>query len=150
MPQLEKNYIQTGKVKYVLRDHPLEAIHKQAFKAAEAARCAGDQGKYWEMHDKIFANQKSLDLKGLADDAQALGLDMTQFQECLDNGKYAPQVRKDLADGNQATVRGTPSFFLGLTDPNDPKKFQATRQLRGAEGYSVFQFHIDAILSGEK
>ncbi len=147
MPQIEKQYIQTGKVKYVLRDFPIEAIHKHAFKAAEAARCAGEQGKFWEMHDRIFANQKSLDPTGLTDNAHALGLDMTQFQPCLDSGKYAALVRKDLADANQAGVHGTPAFFLGLTDPNDPKKFRATTQIRGAEGYSGFQANIDGLLS---
>ncbi len=147
MPQLEKEYIQTGKVKYVLRDLPLEAIHKHAFKAAEAAHCAGDQGKYWEMHDRIFANQKSLDPTGLADNAQALGLDMTQFQQCLDSGKYAAQIRKDLADANVAGVHGTPGFLLGLTNPNDPKKFRATSQIRGAEAYSGFKLNIDGLLS---
>ena len=101
------------------------------------------------MHDRIFANQKALDPKGLADNAQALGLDMTQFRSCLDSGKYAAQIRKDLADANVAGARGTPAFFLGLTDPNDPKKFRATRQIRGAECISGFKFNIDALLSGE-
>src|SRR5438874_4471464 len=129
MPQLEKDYIKTGKVKYVLRDFPIEAIHKQAFKAAEAARCAGEQGKFWEMHDAIFNNQRALDPAGLTEQAKTVGLDMAKFQPCLEEGKHAAAIRKDLADANQYGVRGTPHFLLGLTDPNDPKKFKSTRQI---------------------
>lgn len=149
MPQIEKDYIKTGKVKYIVRDYPIESIHKQAFKAAEATWCAGEQGKYWEMHGRLFADSKTLDAKGLVDNAKALGLDMAKFQPCLDDGKYAAHIRKDLADANVLGVRGTPAFFLGLTDPNDSKKIRATRQIRGADGYSGFQANIDALLSGE-
>ena len=149
MPLIEKDYIKTGKVKYIVRDFPLEAIHKQAFKAAEATRCAGEQGKYWEMHERLFADPKALDPKGLSDSAQALKLDMSKFQPCLDSGKYAAAIRKDMADANPLGVRGTPAFFLGLADPSDPKKFKATRQIRGADAFSGFQANIDALLSGD-
>ena len=149
MPQLEKDYIQTGKVKYVIREYPIESIHKQAFKAAEAARCAGDKGKYWEMHDKIFANQGAMSPKDLVDHAQTLGLDVASFQQCLDSGRYAAKVRKDLGDANLAGVRGTPSFFLGLTEPND-SKITAVRSIRGAESFSGFQAIIDSVLGEQK
>jgi protein-disulfide isomerase len=65
LPRLMTEYVKTGKVKYVLRDFPLEPIHPLAFKAAEAARCASDQGKYWEMHDRLFSNQQALGPKDL-------------------------------------------------------------------------------------
>ncbi len=149
MPQIEKDYITTGKVKYVVRDFPLEAIHKHAFKAAEATHCAGDQAKYWEMHDQIFANQKSLDPTGLSDKAQALGLDMTQFQQCLDSGKYAAKIREGLAEGQKAGVRGTPAFFLGLAEPNDPK-VKVQRMISGAQAFSSFQAAIDSLLEPSK
>src|SRR5207247_198291 len=86
--------------------HPSEAIHGDAFKAAEAAHCAGEQGKYWEMHDRLFANQRALGGAQLPVHAQALGLTAQAFGECLDSGKYAAEIRKDLEDGQKAGVRG--------------------------------------------
>lgn len=149
MPQIEQEYIKTGKLKYVVRDFPLEAIHKEAFKAAEAAHCAGEQGKYWEMHDRLYSNQRALGPKDLPQHAQALGLDVPKFQQCLESGKHAARIRKDLEEGQQAGVTGTPGFFLGLTEPNDPR-VKVLRVLKGAQPYSSFKNTIDALLSSPK
>jgi protein-disulfide isomerase len=73
LPQLDREYIQTGKVKYVFRDFPLSS-HKQAFKAAEAANCAGEQGKFWQMHARLFENQGALSVENLSRYAQSLDL----------------------------------------------------------------------------
>jgi len=147
-PQIEKDYIQSGKVKYVLRDFPIESIHPLAFKAHEAANCAGEQGKYWEMNGRLFANQKAMSPKDLSDHAQALALDMPKFQQCLDSGKYAAKIRKDLADGQKAGVQGTPSFFVALTEPNDGM-VKAVRIIRGAQPYAAFREAIDSLLSAQ-
>jgi protein-disulfide isomerase len=149
LPQIEKEYIKTGKVKYVVRDFPLEAIHKDAFKAAEAAHCAGEQGKYWEMHDRLFANQRALGPKDLPQHAQALGLDVSKFQQCLESGKHAARIRKDLEDGRRAGVTGTPGFVLGVTEPNDPK-VKVLRVIKGAQPYTSFRDAIESILSSQK
>jgi len=149
LPQIEKEYIATGKLKYVVRDFPLEAIHKDAFKAAEAAHCAGDQGKFWEMSARLFANQRALGPKELPQYAQALGLDVPKFQQCLDSGKYAARIRKDLADGQRAGITGTPGFLFGLTVPNDPK-VKVLRVIKGAVPYASFKDTIDSLLSSQK
>ena len=149
LPQLEREYISGGKVKYVFRNFPIESIHPQAFKAAEAANCAGEQGKYWEMHDRLFANQNALGLKDLPNHAKALILEMPKFQECLDSGKHAAKIRKDLADGQKAGVQGTPSFFVALTEPNDGM-VKAVRIIRGAQPYAAFKQAIDSLLSTQK
>ena len=149
MPQIEREYIKTGKLKYVARDFPLEAIHKEAFKAAEAAHCAGEQGAYWEMHTRLFANQRALGTKDLPQHAQALGLNVPKFQQCLDSGKHAARIRKDLADGQQAGVTGTPGFFIGVTKPNDPT-VKVLRVLKGAQPYASFKDAIDSLLSPQK
>ena len=149
MPQIEREYIKTGKLKYVARDFPLESIHPLAFKAAEAAHCAGEQGKYWEMHSRLFENQRALSLKDLPQHAQALGLDAPKFQQCLESGKYASRIRKDLADGQKAGITGTPGFFLGVTEPNDPK-VKALRVLKGAQPYASFKDAIDSLLSSQQ
>ena len=145
-PQLEKEYIQTGKVKYVFRDLPLESIHKNAFKASEAAHCAGEQGKFWEMHDRLFANQNSLEPAMLTAHAQAIGVDSKKFQACLDAGKYAADIRKDIADANRLGITGTPTTVIGMTQPNDPK-IKVLRVIRGAQGYNAFKAAFDELLA---
>ena len=149
MPQIEKDYIETGKVKYVVRDFPLESIHQNAFKAAEASHCAGDQGKYWEMHERLFANQQTLSPSDLAGHAEALGLDTAKFGACLESGKFAAAIRKDIADGQQAGVTGTPAFFLGMTESNDGK-VKALRRITGAQAYTGFKAAIDSLLTEQR
>lgn len=99
------------KVLFVYRDFPL-TIHQNAFQAAEAADCAGDQGKYWEMHDLLYNNQNNLDLKNLKEFALRLGLDSTRFNDCLDSEKFKSEVQYDLDDGIQYQVDSTPTFFV--------------------------------------
>jgi protein-disulfide isomerase len=100
-----------GEIKFVFRNFPLSG-HQYAQKAAEAAEAAGAQGKFWEMHDKMFENQNALDVASLKQYAADLGLDTKQFNEDLDSGKYADAVKKDLADGQTVGVQGTPAFFV--------------------------------------
>ena len=128
----------------MLLDLPLESIHKQAFKAAEATHCAGDQGKYWEMHDRLFANPKALE--PFAGHAGAIGLDLVSFNQCLENGTHVKAIRKSMAEANKVTT-GTPAFVLGLTDPNDPKKVTGISFIRGAQPIAAFESNIDTALS---
>lgn len=149
VPQLMKEYVSTGKLKYVFRDYPIESIHPQAFKAAEAARCGGEQGKFWEMHDILFDNQKQLQRADLDAHAQKVGLDAAKFKDCLDSGRQANRVRLDFADGGKAGARGTPGFFLGLTQPNEPT-VKAVKFINGAQPYAQFKEAIDALLAQAK
>ena len=148
MPQIEREYISTGKVKYVLRDFPLVSIHKDALKAAEAVHCANEHGKYWEMHDSLFANQQALSLDDLVLRAKGAGLDPEQFRRCLESGKYTAGIRQELADGAKVGVRATPTFFLGLTGLNDTK-IRAVRVIRGAQSYAAFKDAIEALLASQ-
>jgi protein-disulfide isomerase len=143
LPKLAEEYIAAGKLRYAFRDFPLEKIHKDAFGAAEAARCAGEQGKYWEMHDRLFAQAKTLGRDELPAHAEATGLDVAAFAECLESGQYADAVRADLADGGSLGVSATPTFFLGLTDG---KQIRQVRSIRGAQPYAVFKQEIDKLL----
>jgi len=102
-----------GKVKLIFRHFPLNSIHPQAQKAAEAAECAAEQGKFWEMHDKIFANQKAITVDNLKSYAGGLGLSSSQFDNCLDSGKYASKVQSQMQGGAAAGVTGTPATFVG-------------------------------------
>ncbi len=134
LPLIKANYIDTGKVKLVYRDFPL-GFHQYAQKAAEAAECADDQGKYWEMHDKLFQNQAALTINDLKRYASELGLDTSTFNQCLDSGKYTKEVQKDLADGSASGVSGTPSFFVNGV------------QIVGAQPYSAFEQAIEAAIA---
>jgi protein-disulfide isomerase len=147
LPQLEADYIKTGKLRYVTREFPLESIHPQAFKASEAALCAGDQGKYWEMHDRLFSNQRALGTDQLGAHAQALGLDEAKFTQCLGGGAKAAKVRRDLAEGAKAGVTGTPAFFLGVADGATVK---VMRVIKGAQPVASFKEAIDSALAAQK
>jgi protein-disulfide isomerase len=140
MPQIEKDYIETGKVRYVVVNLPLDAMHKSAFKAAEAAACAGEQGKFWEMQERLFNNQQIIDQ--WQTHAEAIGLDGGKFQECLDSGRQAAKVRSDIAEAHSAGVTGTPSFFLAYTDPKSTTVKTLT-ELVGSQAYASFKTAID-------
>ncbi len=142
-PQIEREYIATGKLKYVMLDMPLESIHKFAFKAAEAANCAGEQGKYWEMHDRLFANQQTIDSWTVH--AEAVGLDLPRFEACLGSGQQAAEIRRDIAQAQSAGITGTPGFFLAATDPAS-NKVKTLRSIKGAQPYAAFKAQIDALL----
>jgi protein-disulfide isomerase len=146
LPQIEQEYIRTGKVRMVYRDFPLDNIHKDAQKAAEASQCAGEQGQYWQMHDMLFNNHKALDPENLKKYARGLGLSAERFDTCLDSGKYAEEVRKDFLDGQAAGVQGTPTFFVGYTDKG--KTIQAI-PIRGARPYMAFKQTFDELLQGK-
>jgi len=133
LPQLTREYIDTGKVKLVYRDFPL-SFHPNAQKAAEAGECADDQGKFWEMHDKIFENQKAMSVVDLKSYAASLGLDTSEFNSCLDSGKHAKEIQKDISDGSKYGASGTPTFFINGI------------KLVGAQPFSAFQQIIESEL----
>lgn len=140
LPQIKSQYIDTGKVKFVYRDFPLENIHPGARPYAESAQCANDQGKFWEMHDKIFQEQDKQgqgtvqfnpdDLKKWASE---IGLDTNKFNNCLDSGKYSNEVSKDLSDATSSGGQGTPYFIIGKTPVSGAQPFSAFQQVIEAE-----------------
>jgi protein-disulfide isomerase len=144
VPTLVKDYVDTGKVRYVFRDFPLAQIHPLATKAAEAARCAGEQGKYWEMHDRLFENQNALEPEKLPGHAKAIGLDETKFRQCFDAGRYASAVQQDLEAGTKIGIRGTPAIVLGTTDGDQVKNAVL---IRGAHPVATFKAEIDKLLA---
>jgi protein-disulfide isomerase len=146
LPGLKTDYIEAGKVRYVFRDFPIASIHPQAHKAAEAAHCAGDQGKYWEMHHRLFQNQRSLGLPQIKVYARDAGLDMAAFEACLDQGKYTAKVEKNVADGGAAGISGTPSFVVGKLLPDGTIEGSL---IRGAQPITAFRQAIDRLLDGK-
>jgi protein-disulfide isomerase len=107
-------------------------------KAAEAAHCAGEQGKYWEMHDRMFANQQQLAVPALKESAAAIGLDATKFSQCLDSGKFAGVIGEDVALGNRLGVGSTPTVYIN------------GRAVVGAQPFETFKNVIDEELRRAK
>lgn len=149
LPDLKKNYIDTGKLKLVYRDFPL-SFHANAHKEAEAADCARDQGDdttYFKFHDQIFiqttSNGTGIALTQLPIIAKNIGLDVAKFQQCLDSGKFKNEVDKDIADGTAAGVSGTPSWFVGKS--NSSGTIDGTL-IVGAQPFSAFKVVIDQLL----
>ena len=134
-------------MRYVFMDFPLP-MHGQAMKASEAALCAGDQDKFWEMHDRLFANQNALGFEALSKHAEALGLDTTQFKECLDSGRHAAQIKAAMAEGLKAGITGSPVFLLGFIEADGTVK--AEKKIKGAMPYANFKATIDEMLSSKK
>jgi protein-disulfide isomerase len=133
-PQIKSEYIDTGKVKFVYRDFPLN-IHKNAEKAAEAAECAGDQGKYYEMGHMLYTQGVEGGVATFKQYAQDLNLDTEKFNNCLDSDIKAAEVTKDSVAGKQAGVTGTPTFFIN------------GQKISGAQPFSVFKQAIDKALA---
>ena len=134
-------------MKYVFMDFPL-AMHKNAFKASEAGLCAGDQGKFWEMHDLLFANPQALKPEDLSKRAEGLGLDSAKFKACLDSGTHAEEIKKRMAEGQKTGITGTPAFLIGITGPDG--KVKAVKKITGAQPYTAFKAAIDELLSAKK
>jgi protein-disulfide isomerase len=132
LARIQKEY--SGKVRLVWKDAPLP-FHDKAKPAAEAARAAGEQGKFWEMHDKLFANQQALDRAALERYAQELGLNLPKFRAALDSHNFEKAIEGDLAEAQNFGARGTPSFFIN------------GRPLRGAQPFEQFKKMIDEELA---
>ncbi len=141
-PDLKKNYIDTGKLRYVSRDLPL-SFHKNALSAARATRCAGEQNKYWELRDVLSLNPKNLGKEGIAQYAQEQKLDMKGFQSCFNSTKYEKEIQQDIADAQSVGITGTPGFILGPTSKNTIDGIV----IKGAKPYTAFAAQIDTILA---
>lgn len=136
--QIIDAYVATGKVYFEYHSFG-EFIGSESGRAAEAAYCAGDQDKFWEMHDIIFANQNGENVGAFTDKrltafASKIGLDTAKFSDCFTSGKYAAQVKQDGVDATQAGVKATPSFVVN------------GKLVEGAQPFSAFQTEVDALL----
>ncbi|HLA06353.1 MAG TPA: thioredoxin domain-containing protein [Anaerolineales bacterium] len=155
-PLLEQYYIDTGKILLTYRSAGnfvsgnIGGANTESQDAAAAAYCAGDQGKFWEMHDALFENNRDVENQGSFTDRRLTaiaetiaGLDLTAFQECYDSGKFEDRVREDLSEATAAGMQGTPYFVITYTVDGVTK----TDTINGAEPFSSFQVKLEAILT---
>lgn len=127
-----------------MMDLPLP-MHSKAFDAAEAVRCAGDQGKFWEMHNRLFENIQALEPWN--GHAEALGLKVPDFETCMKSDKHAEAIRTDMKEAQKGGLTATPSFMIALTDPKDPKKVKGIVAMVGAKPYEAFKADIEKHLT---
>jgi protein-disulfide isomerase len=146
-PEIMRDYVETGKVRYVAREFPLTSIHKEAQRASQGALCAGEQDKYWEMRAEIFRNRQALSDEDLVSYAKRQGVDIGTWETCMASDTYARKVEADIRAGAKLGIRGTPAFVIGKTDPDDPTKFQALDLLEGAYPFSEFQEKFEGLLN---
>ena len=146
LPSIYEEYIEQGKVKLVFRDFPIQNIHPNALPAAVAAECANEQGKFKDMHDILFETQNQWNkietvaaLSLFSQYASDMQMDQEKFESCIASGKYIEEIRKDLEDGRDYGVSGTPGFFVG----NDEIGYV---ELKGAQPFESFKKIIDAQL----
>lgn len=141
-PEIKKNFIDTGKLRLILRDLPLSDMHPYALKAAQSVHCAGDQGKFWEMKDLVFKNQAKLDVDSLAGYAKDISLDADTYKSCMADGKHLKEIGDESKYAISLGITGTPTFILGKTAGDTVEG----RVIVGAQPYAVFEAAINEIL----
>ena len=148
MPTLRKRYIDTGKLRYVFVDVAIDPRHHHAQKAAEAARCANDQGRYAAFRDRIYRHQKAIAAEFLEVHAQAVGIDLPIVRRCMADGRHKTRVNDDIALGRRLRVRGTPSFFWARTEPGRGD-IRLIRRISGARPVEYFIRQFDVLYAQE-
>lgn len=145
-PQILKNYIETARVKYIYRDLPLH--HPHAMLAARASRCAGDQGKYWEMHDALFANQANLATEHITELAVSLGLDQGKFAACMASDRFTREIEASASQAQSLGMTGTPSFIIGTLQGDSSTTLRIDSRFVGAVPYERLSTDLDRLLAG--
>jgi protein-disulfide isomerase len=143
-----KKYVAAGEVRYIFRHLPLEQLHPSAVRAATAAECARQQGKFWERHDRLFANQKALGATDVQNYAKGLELDQAKFQACMVEGTAIATVRADLAEAQRLGLTATPSFLIG--EVVGPGSVKVTRRIDGAHPMAIFEAAIEGVLANPR
>jgi protein-disulfide isomerase len=139
-PELKKQYIDTGKMRFIGRDYPLD-FHQHALKAAQATHCAGEQEKFWQMKDALMVNSARLTPELITSLARDAARDMNKYQACMDGGKYLAEIKEGIAAANAVGINGTPSFVLGRVSG----EYLEGYLLVGAQPFSIFDSKIKEI-----
>ncbi len=142
--QLLSNYVKTGKVRYIYRDLPLH--HPHSMLAARSSHCAGDQGKYWEMHDALFANQANLAEDHLSEIAGSLDLDANKFANCLASGKFTDEIQASVSKAARLGMNATPAFMIGTLEKGG-STLHIDKRIVGAVPYEMLKDDLDGLLA---
>jgi protein-disulfide isomerase len=145
LPRINQDYVDSGKIRYVFKQFPLEGLHPNAMGAAIVASCAAQRGKFWELHDQFFANQNALDAASLMATAAQSGLSDPAFKSCVEDKAPAPSIQAAREEAVRFGFTGTPGFLVGTMGADG--RVHALRRLYGANPYSLFQSAIDDMLA---
>ena len=138
MPQIEANYIRTGKVRYIFRDFPIDQLHPGAIRAHEAARCATEQNRFWEMHRLMFSAPGSHTDAMLDAKAQEAGLKLDDYHACMASDRTVAAIKENVSLVTQLGATGTPTFFFGVREKGS-EQIRIIQALAGAQPYSEFE-----------
>lgn len=142
--ELKKNYIDTGKILFISRDLPL-SFHQNSLRAAQAARCAGEQDKFWQLRDLLIRNSSNLEQKAIVSYAQQVQLDTDKFNACVNGDKYIDEIRGEVAEANSIGITGTPSFIVGRTNQDSVEG----TILVGTLSYAALETRIQELLASK-
>jgi len=142
-PAIKRTLIDSGEAEYATLHFPLERLHPRALKAAEAAECAAAQGKYWEMHERLFADPKALEPEEFRSHAKTLNLDADRFRRCIESDETLGRIRAQRTEGMRLGVTGTPSFFLGTVRADGG--VDVLRRIAGAASLDVLRAQVAAL-----
>ena len=143
-PRIDERYVRTGRIKYLFRDLP-DRADADALAKAEAARCAGEQGRFWEMHDQLFADPLQFAGENVARHLGKLGIDAPRFAACLDSHRYREPIRRSTAIASRMGIHGTPAFLVGTIDASGDV-IQSVKVFTGAESFETFRALLDGML----
>lgn len=143
LPHLKREFVEPGLVKFIYRHNPLDSIHPVASKAGAASYCADQQGRFWEMHDAIYAGDEELTASSFAEYARTLKLDLDKFSGCL-AGEATAKVKADQAEAARLGLQSTPIFLIGRIEPDGSVKI--TRRVDGAVPYETFKAALKAVM----
>jgi len=142
-PQLKARYIDTGKVRFIVRDLPLD-FHSGARPAAEAAHCAAEQGKFWEMHAALLSGDDALSASGIDRRAQAVGLDLPRLHACTQAARYEGAIARNAATADALAIHGTPAFVIGRAQRDGVLEGAL---VQGAQPWEVFDSGLSGLLA---
>lgn len=146
LPSLRRQYVDTGRVAYSFRSLPLSTLHPRAAELAMAAICAGEQGKYWEMHERFFAIQKPGHVIDVPQTAAVIGLNTGRFDRCIaPDGRGRAALADDLSEGRRLKISGTPTFLLGFRKAGNA--IDLRWRINGSVPFAVFKLTLDAMLT---
>ena len=144
MPEIEEKFVKTGRIRYVFKDFPVDENHPEAIRAHEASRCAREQGRFWEMHTRLFSAPGTHSVEALAKTATDVGLDPNLYRLCVESGRTTADIRAVSQEAVSMGANGTPAFFFGLRDPAT-NQVRIMRAVSGAQPFSVFEQTIELI-----
>jgi protein-disulfide isomerase len=148
MPEIQKAYIDTNKIRYMFRDFPIDELHPQSIRAHIASHCAVEQGKFWDLHNRLFSQAGSHTAEALSARATEAGMNIPAFNACIAADKYSAAIRQSTALAISFGASGTPFFVVGKFDPRT-NQLTPIKAIPGAYPFTQFQQFIDAALAGK-